>query len=143
MVSHHCLADIAIVDVLNRGIRTGFDAKEYIEQTLQPTLIKGLIALCKEKPSSKKLETITWLADWLAMNNPNKAKIVPESDNLLDPVEIERASVLVDDLEGDKRVSRLQRRIIVEGPVVGCLTNVVVARLRRLKMRYQKRTWRL
>jgi len=47
-------------------------ARAYIAETLQPTLVKGLTALCKEKPSAGKMEAVTWLANWLLDNNPNK-----------------------------------------------------------------------
>jgi len=35
------------------------------------TLLKGLTALCKEKPR----DPLEWLADWLTENNPNKPQI--------------------------------------------------------------------
>mmetsp|Transcript_70097 Transcript_70097/g.222179 ORF Transcript_70097/g.222179 Transcript_70097/m.222179 type:complete len:409 (-) Transcript_70097:176-1402(-) len=47
-------------------------AKEYIKGNLEPTLIRGLTALCKNKPSADKYEAISWLANWLLDNNPNK-----------------------------------------------------------------------
>jgi hypothetical protein len=50
----------------------GAEAREYIKTNLTPTLVKGLAALCKEKPSAGKVEAVQWLADWLLANNPNK-----------------------------------------------------------------------
>ena len=45
-------------------------AKDYLEAYVNPTLLKGLTSLCKKKPS----DPVTWLADWLLENNPNKPK---------------------------------------------------------------------
>lgn len=63
----------------------GAAAREYIQQNLSPTLIKGLAALCKEKPTAGKMEAISWLADWLSANNPNKPQSFTESQLVLDP----------------------------------------------------------
>ena len=63
----------------------GAAAREYIKDNLTPTLVKGLAALCKEKPSAGKLEAVQWLADWLLANNPNKAQSFAESELYLDP----------------------------------------------------------
>ncbi|XP_071957936.1 nucleoside diphosphate kinase homolog 5-like [Antedon mediterranea] len=49
-------------------IPTGQAAKDYLAKLVNPTLLKGLTSLCKQKPE----EPITWLADWLIANNPNK-----------------------------------------------------------------------
>lgn len=49
-------------------IPTGQAAKDYLESKLNHTLLKGLTQLCKEKPH----DPLTWLADWLLMNNPYK-----------------------------------------------------------------------
>lgn len=38
----------------------GAVAREYIKENLTPTLVKGLAALCKEKPSASKLEAVQW-----------------------------------------------------------------------------------
>lgn len=46
----------------------GPEAREYLGKNVNPTLTKGLTALCKAKPA----DPITWLADWLVANNPNK-----------------------------------------------------------------------
>ena len=49
-------------------IPTGQAAKDYLESRLNPTILKGLTQLCKEKPH----DPVTWLADWLLANNPYK-----------------------------------------------------------------------
>uniref|UniRef100_A0A2P2I632 Nucleoside diphosphate kinase homolog 5 n=1 Tax=Hirondellea gigas TaxID=1518452 RepID=A0A2P2I632_9CRUS len=48
---------------------TGEGAKEYLSHAVSPLLVRGLTELCRERPE----EPITWLADWLLTNNPNKA----------------------------------------------------------------------
>lgn len=50
---------------------TEAEGREFIQTTLEPTLVKALTALSKEKPESP----MVWLANWLAAHNPNKAKI--------------------------------------------------------------------
>jgi len=50
------------------------EAKATMERELQPTLLEGLTALCKEKPRADGLEAVDWLADWLLAHNPNKAQ---------------------------------------------------------------------
>jgi nucleoside diphosphate kinase len=49
-------------------------ARALVVKQLQPTLVKGLTALCKAKPTADKLEAITWIAHWLLDNNPNKPR---------------------------------------------------------------------
>ncbi|GHP10385.1 hypothetical protein PPROV_000911600 [Pycnococcus provasolii] len=101
-------------------------AKEYVARFLQPTLLKGLTALCKEKPSADKLQAITWLAEWLLDNNPNKPRIVPKAEYPIneededDEVEFSAGTVLeeirregptaedVDILEQEQAATRLQ-----------------------------------
>lgn len=51
-------------------------AKNYIAEKLQPALAKALTALAREKPSAEKFEAITFLANYLLTNNPNKPKII-------------------------------------------------------------------
>eukprot|EP00200_Dunaliella_tertiolecta_P006160 CAMPEP_0202341414 /NCGR_PEP_ID=MMETSP1126-20121109/2423_1 /ASSEMBLY_ACC=CAM_ASM_000457 /TAXON_ID=3047 /ORGANISM="Dunaliella tertiolecta, Strain CCMP1320" /LENGTH=291 /DNA_ID=CAMNT_0048932235 /DNA_START=1 /DNA_END=874 /DNA_ORIENTATION=+ len=51
-------------------------ARDYISQRLQPALSKALTALAREKPSAERFEAITFLADYLLKNNPNKPRIV-------------------------------------------------------------------
>jgi len=46
----------------------GQSAKDYLESKLNPTLLKALTQLCKEKP----IDPLTWLADHLLANNPYK-----------------------------------------------------------------------
>ena len=52
-------------------IPSGQSAQDYLETKLNPTLLKALTQLCKEKPA----EPLTWLADWLSANNPYKPLI--------------------------------------------------------------------
>jgi len=63
----------------------GAAAREYIQANLSPTLVKGLAALCKEKPTAGKMEAISWLAEWLSANNPNKAQSFTEAQLVLNP----------------------------------------------------------
>uniref|UniRef100_A0A3Q3EJB1 Nucleoside diphosphate kinase B n=1 Tax=Labrus bergylta TaxID=56723 RepID=A0A3Q3EJB1_9LABR len=44
---------------------------EYLSRYVNPTLLQGLINLCKHKPQNPCI----WLADWLIKNNPNKPQI--------------------------------------------------------------------
>ena len=46
-------------------------AKEYVAETLTPTLTAGLVELCKVKPEAP----VEWLANWLVANNPNTPQI--------------------------------------------------------------------
>eukprot|EP00053_Salpingoeca_punica_P001659 m.34417 g.34417 ORF g.34417 m.34417 type:complete len:198 (+) comp11147_c0_seq1:93-686(+) len=58
------------------NIPSAKQARDSIEQTVTPTLTRALTALCKAKPA----DPLTWLADWLVENNPNKPKVVePEN----------------------------------------------------------------
>eukprot|EP00730_Choanoeca_flexa_P018067 TRINITY_DN8766_c0_g1_i2.p1 TRINITY_DN8766_c0_g1~~TRINITY_DN8766_c0_g1_i2.p1 ORF type:complete len:199 (+),score=13.36 TRINITY_DN8766_c0_g1_i2:50-646(+) len=50
--------------------------RDYLEKTVNPTLIRGLTALCKVKPETP----IRWLADWLEENNPNTPTIQEPED---------------------------------------------------------------
>ncbi|XP_010780162.1 nucleoside diphosphate kinase homolog 5 [Notothenia coriiceps] len=45
--------------------------EEYLSRHVNPTLLRGLTELCKQKPHSPCI----WLADWLINNNPNKPQI--------------------------------------------------------------------
>lgn len=49
-------------------IPTGQTTERYIEQHITPTLNEALCKLCKEKPG----DPVSWLAEYLDMNNPNK-----------------------------------------------------------------------
>ncbi|KAH8865481.1 Nucleoside diphosphate kinase 5 isoform 2 [Schistosoma japonicum] len=42
--------------------------KDYLAKNVNPTLLKALTEMCKEKPK----DTVLWLSDWLLKNNPNK-----------------------------------------------------------------------
>ncbi|KAL4631320.1 hypothetical protein GN956_G14984 [Arapaima gigas] len=53
-------------------IPVGKAATDYLNRFINPTLLCGLTKLCKTKPA----DPITWLADWLIDNNPNKPKIL-------------------------------------------------------------------
>eukprot|EP00740_Mantoniella_antarctica_P003091 CAMPEP_0181359350 /NCGR_PEP_ID=MMETSP1106-20121128/6031_1 /TAXON_ID=81844 /ORGANISM="Mantoniella antarctica, Strain SL-175" /LENGTH=375 /DNA_ID=CAMNT_0023472441 /DNA_START=250 /DNA_END=1377 /DNA_ORIENTATION=- len=104
----------------------GAAARDFIKTTLTPTLVKGLAALCKEKPSAGKLEAVQWLADWLLANNPNKALSFAEADLHLDPnneedanffvtepvpaapVDAEDVAVAVDDLQSQTAATKVQ-----------------------------------
>jgi nucleoside-diphosphate kinase len=56
----------------------------YIEQKLNPTLLKALSALAKEKPTSSPQDAVIFLANWLLDHNPNKPRVaVPEELLLL------------------------------------------------------------
>ena len=58
-------------DSVVEPIATGQAAKDYLAKAVNPTLLKGLTNLCKEKPK----DPVIWLADWLIQNNPNKPKV--------------------------------------------------------------------
>ncbi|XP_067127684.1 nucleoside diphosphate kinase homolog 5-like [Centruroides vittatus] len=47
-------------------------AHEYLAKSVNPTLLKGLVLLCKNKPENP----IIWLADWLLANNPYNPQAV-------------------------------------------------------------------
>ncbi|KAG1710421.1 Nucleoside diphosphate kinase 5 [Nymphon striatum] len=59
---HFFFPDTTLEQSLN-----GLAAKDYLAEHVNPILLKGLTALCKEKPE----DPIIWLADWLFANNPN------------------------------------------------------------------------
>jgi hypothetical protein len=51
----------------------------YIEQKLNPTLLKALTALARDKPTSQPQEAVVFLANWLLEHNPNKPRVaVPD-----------------------------------------------------------------
>ncbi|GMH39893.1 hypothetical protein BSKO_07797 [Bryopsis sp. KO-2023] len=64
------------------------EASTYIKQNLEPLLTQALTVLAKQKPSGEKFEAVTFLANWLLNNNPNKPRVVlpgtsvPESMNV-------------------------------------------------------------
>ncbi|XP_041800439.1 nucleoside diphosphate kinase homolog 5 [Chelmon rostratus] len=45
--------------------------KEYLSRYVNPTLLRGLTELCKQKPHNPCI----WLADWLINNDPNRPQI--------------------------------------------------------------------
>uniref|UniRef100_A0A3Q2QND1 Nucleoside diphosphate kinase B n=1 Tax=Fundulus heteroclitus TaxID=8078 RepID=A0A3Q2QND1_FUNHE len=45
--------------------------EEYLSQSVNPVLLRGLTELCKEKPLNPRI----WLADWLLKNDPNQPQI--------------------------------------------------------------------
>lgn len=55
-------------DVSLEPMLTGVEARDYLDDYVNPTLVKGLTQLCQTKPA----DPITWLADWLLENNPYK-----------------------------------------------------------------------
>jgi len=50
--------------------------REYLEQKVNPTLVRGLTALCKAKPDAP----VSWLADWLLENNPATPNVLEPED---------------------------------------------------------------
>ncbi|XP_060076115.1 nucleoside diphosphate kinase homolog 5-like [Ylistrum balloti] len=55
-------------DSIVEPVPVGQAAKDYLAKAVNPTLLKGLTELCKQKP----IDPVIWLADWLLENNPNK-----------------------------------------------------------------------
>jgi len=60
-------------DAIMEPVADGQTARDYLAKSVNPTLLKGLTELAKQKP----LDPVTWLADWLLINNPNKPKVNP------------------------------------------------------------------
>ncbi|XP_074647513.1 nucleoside diphosphate kinase homolog 5-like [Tubulanus polymorphus] len=58
-------------DSVVEPIPVGQAARDYLAKAVNPTLLKGLTNLCKQKPA----DPVIWLADWLLENNPNKPKV--------------------------------------------------------------------
>ncbi|XP_040271605.1 nucleoside diphosphate kinase homolog 5 [Bufo bufo] len=54
---------------------TGQVALDYLKLFVNPTLLSGLIDLCKKKPSDPYI----WLAEWLLKHNANRPKINDEA----------------------------------------------------------------
>lgn len=74
---HFFFPDAIIEPILSDG-----DAKNYMTCNVNPTLLKGLTALCKRKPA----DPLIWLSDWLAENNPNKP-VITEPGQIVEPSE--------------------------------------------------------
>uniref|UniRef100_UPI00398E7555 nucleoside diphosphate kinase homolog 5-like n=1 Tax=Pristiophorus japonicus TaxID=55135 RepID=UPI00398E7555 len=49
----------------------GQAAEDYLSKYVNPTLLRGLTELCKQKPA----EPIIWLAQWLLDHNPNGHRV--------------------------------------------------------------------
>jgi len=64
---------------------TGAETRKYIKAHLGETLQKGLVTLCKEKPSADRAEALEFLGRWLLENNPNKPHEVAQEALELDP----------------------------------------------------------
>ena len=64
---------------------TGAETRKYIKAFLGETLQKGLVTLCKEKPSADRAEALEFLGRWLLENNPNKPHEVAQEALELDP----------------------------------------------------------
>ena len=47
------------------------NASDYVIKNVMPVLTEGFVELCKIKPE----DPITWIANWLLENNPNKPVI--------------------------------------------------------------------
>ncbi|XP_078486510.1 uncharacterized protein LOC100177987 [Ciona intestinalis] len=58
-------------DSIVEPIAVGQATKDYLAKEVNPTMLKGLTQLCKEKPG----DPVMWLAEWLIDNNPNKPKV--------------------------------------------------------------------
>lgn len=58
-------------DSVVEPVPIGQAAKDYLAKAVNPTLLKGLTELCKQKP----IDPVIWLADWLLENNPNKPRV--------------------------------------------------------------------
>lgn len=67
-------------DSVIEPVPVGQAAKDYLSRKVNPTLLKGLTELCKQKP----MDPVIWLADWLLENNPNKPKISAQKVQELD-----------------------------------------------------------
>ncbi|XP_064387905.1 nucleoside diphosphate kinase homolog 5-like [Halichondria panicea] len=56
---------------ITEPIYHGQDATDYLQSKVNPVLTKALTHLSKQKPE----DPLTWLAQWLLDNNPNKPKV--------------------------------------------------------------------
>ena len=76
------------------------ELEEYIKANIAETLNKALVTLCKEKPSANSTEALTFLANWMLKNNPNKPQMVAGADFPLNPEdEDDELEFLADDKE--------------------------------------------
>ncbi|THD22790.1 Nucleoside-diphosphate kinase [Fasciola hepatica] len=58
-------------DTVMEPIPMKIAAKDYLARNINPTLLRGLTEVCKQKPK----DPVPWLADWLLENNPNRPSI--------------------------------------------------------------------
>jgi nucleoside-diphosphate kinase len=59
-----------LISVILDPLLAGEAVTDYLAESVNPTLLEGLVQLCKVKPA----DPVVWLADWLLVNNPNKPK---------------------------------------------------------------------
>ncbi|CAH8643931.1 unnamed protein product [Heterobilharzia americana] len=62
-------------DTVVEPIPVRLAAKDYLARNVNPTLLRGLTELCKQKPK----DPVLWLADWLLENNPNRPRLSDKS----------------------------------------------------------------
>lgn len=60
-------------------------ARAYMNEKLNPTLLRGLTALAAERPTSNPYQAILWLSDWLLSHNPNKPRVLAKEEFPIDP----------------------------------------------------------
>jgi len=58
-------------DAVVEPISSGDQATDYLVKNVMPVLTNGFVELCKVKPE----DPLTWIADWLMANNPNKPQV--------------------------------------------------------------------
>lgn len=88
------------------------------QASLQGVLLEGLTQLCRVKP--RGMEAVTWLADWLLRNNPNKPSVE-------EPAEVKDKISVAQQIRTSNGGSRLSVLWAVGGPGSG--KNDVVSRL--------------
>ncbi|CAH1794230.1 unnamed protein product [Owenia fusiformis] len=69
-------------DSVVEPIPVGQAARDYLAKSVNPTLLKGLTTLCKEKPR----DPVVFLADWLLENNPNKPQVGGKGPIVEEPI---------------------------------------------------------
>ncbi|EDQ85255.1 uncharacterized protein MONBRDRAFT_38924 [Monosiga brevicollis MX1] len=60
-----------VADTQESGSNALSSGTDFLEREVNPTLIRGLTALCKNKPA----DPVRWLANWLEENNPNAPRV--------------------------------------------------------------------
>ncbi|CAH8494329.1 unnamed protein product [Dicrocoelium dendriticum] len=58
-------------DTVTEPIPSKTAVRDYLARHVNPTLLRGLTEVCKQKPK----DPVLWLADWLLENNPNKPRL--------------------------------------------------------------------